>query len=166
MATRYSSLHLIRALVAKMLKVFHRLKLRQVYIKMYVLFNFSLIFLNLCLPIVLWISRGFVVFQLCILDCKRLYAIMCCGKPFVEVDGASSLWSSTISILEIGYSWTSSCFVTNNHGDLCVSYHWSMCNYDGNFWPMDVINKLWYFCFGCQSHQPRLNSLSHNNWII
>jgi hypothetical protein len=131
------------------------------------LFNSSLIFWTfVCLPIVLWIPRGFVVFQLFILDCQRLYTIMCCGKPFVEVDGASSLWSSTISISKIAYLWTSSCFVTKHHGDLCVSYHWWVCNYDGNFWPIDVKVKLWYSCFDCQFHQPILNSLSNNNWII
>jgi hypothetical protein len=40
------------------------------------------------------------------------------------------------------------------------------CNYDNNFWPIDVKVRLWHFFFGCQLHQPRLGYLSNNNWIV
>ncbi len=33
-----------------------------------------------------------------------------------------------------------------NHGNLCVSYHWKVCNYDNNIWPVDVKVKVWHIC--------------------
>jgi len=88
----------------------------------------------------------------CVDNCKRLYVIVCFRKPLVEVDSTPSIWSRTIFILEITCLKTFSYYVIEDHGNVCVSYHWLVCNYDNNFWLVDVKVKLWHLYFGCQFH--------------
>jgi hypothetical protein len=65
---------------------------------------------------------------------------------------AMFLWPSSISFSQTTCLWAPSCFIIENHWNLCASYHWSMCNYDNNIGFVDVEVKLWHFCLSHQFH--------------